>query len=283
MGANAYREAADNYNEEKNYRELLAVYEGALEMKPDSPETDRRQSRYVIGMRVDYTTYSKAAAKIVNLARSAKGAYVCVATAHMAVMTHRDLAFREVVNGADLVTPDGMPLVWELKARGVKNAERVRGLNLTMEVCKRAEESGLPVGLYGGLDGDVLRLVCEKLKKAFPRLVIVYAKAPPFSEAVTVDEETVREMIRSGARIIFVGLGCPKQETWMALHKERLPAVTLGVGAAFDFIAGVKREAPLWMQRMGLEWLFRLMQEPRRLWKRYVIGNAQFLFYHLKG
>jgi N-acetylglucosaminyldiphosphoundecaprenol N-acetyl-beta-D-mannosaminyltransferase len=185
--------------------------------------------------------------------------------------------YRAIVNGADLVTPDGMPLVWALRLFGVVGATRVRGLTLTVHVLERAATTGVAVGFYG-TSPEVLRCMLDACKRRFPGLRVAYAHAPAFRQATAEeDAAVVRGINDSGARILFVGLGCPKQELWMASHRGRVNAVMLGVGAAFDFLAGVKPQAPAWMQHVGLEWVFRLATEPRRLWRRYAYHNPRFM------
>jgi len=235
-------------------------------------------SRHILGQRVDYTTYDKAARQVLEMAHDGQGGYVCISTVHMVMEGHDDPDFRRIVNGADLVTPDGMPLVWGLKLLGIKEAERVYGPSLTPILCGEAARQGVPVGFYGGTD-EVLEMMKANLTADYPSLDIAYAYSPPFRPLTEQeDEQVVRDIIASGARVLFVGIGCPKQERWMATHKDRLPMPLLGVGAAFDFIAGVKPQAPGWMQQAGLEWLFRLMTEPKRLWRRYLYHNPRFLF-----
>jgi N-acetylglucosaminyldiphosphoundecaprenol N-acetyl-beta-D-mannosaminyltransferase len=191
--------------------------------------------------------------------------------------THDSAEYREIVNGGDLVTPDGMPLVWTLRLFGVPHATQVNGFTLTVTVLERAAAAGIPVGFYGSTQ-EVLTRMVDACRQRFPGLRIAYQYSPPFRPlSAEEDAAIVREINSSGARIVFVGLGCPKQERWMAVHKGLVNAVMLGVGAAFDFIAGVKPRAPTWMQRAGLEWLFRLALEPRRLWRRYVYHNPRFL------
>lgn len=235
-------------------------------------------ARSILGMRVDHTTYADAARRVVELSRNG-GDYVCVATVHMVMEGHDNGKFLGVVNNAALVTPDGMPLVWALKFLGIKNAERVYGPTLTPVVCQLAAENGVPVGFYGG-NHETLTAMTRNLKAAFPALKIAYVFTPPYRALTREEDEQVVNTVRaSGARILFVGLGCPKQERWMAEHADRISAVMLGVGAAFDFIAGIKPQAPRWMQNAGLEWLFRLASEPQRLWKRYLYHNPRFIYY----
>jgi N-acetylglucosaminyldiphosphoundecaprenol N-acetyl-beta-D-mannosaminyltransferase len=177
---------------------------------------------------------------------------------------------------ADLVTSDGMPLVWALRALGVGDATRVYGPDLMGFVLAAAEREGVPVGFYGG-SGEVLGRLQREVRRRYPRIEIAFTEAPPF-RAVTAaeDEQTVMSVVESRARIVFVGLGSPKQDRWMHAHRDRVPAVMLGVGAAFDFWAGAKPQAPRWMQQSGLEWCFRLATEPRRLWRRYLKQNPRF-------
>jgi N-acetylglucosaminyldiphosphoundecaprenol N-acetyl-beta-D-mannosaminyltransferase len=185
--------------------------------------------------------------------------------------------YRAIVNGADLVTPDGMPLVWALRLFGVKEATRVYGPTLMMHVLERAAMEGVAVGFYGASSEVIARMLGE-CRRRFEGLRVTYAHAPPFRQLTDEEDRAVMQEINdSGARILFVGLGCPKQERWMASHKGSVRAVMLGVGAAFDFLAGVKPQAPDWMQRVGLEWVFRLATEPRRLWRRYAYHNPRFV------
>jgi N-acetylglucosaminyldiphosphoundecaprenol N-acetyl-beta-D-mannosaminyltransferase len=240
-------------------------------------ERDIWTSRSILGMRVDATTYADATSRILSWARAAESRSVAVATVNNVMEAYDDPSFREVMNGADLVTSDGMPLVWGLRLLGVPGATRVYGPELTPAVLAAAEESGVAVGFYGSTP-DVLDRLLEHVRRRYPRLEVSYRTSPPLSE-IDDDEDRriVDEISRSGCRILFVGLGCPKQERWMAEHRGRVPAVMLGVGAAFDFLAGTKRRAPALMQRLGLEWLFRLASEPRRLWRRYLRHNPRFI------
>jgi N-acetylglucosaminyldiphosphoundecaprenol N-acetyl-beta-D-mannosaminyltransferase len=195
----------------------------------------------------------------------------------MTMESYDSVEYRAIVNDADLVTPDGMPLVWALRLFGVARATRVYGPTLTEHVLQRASTAGVPVGFYGS-SPQVLARLLEACRQQFPGLRLGYSYAPPFRELTAAEDAAiVGEINASGARILFVGLGCPRQERWMASHKGRVNAVMLGVGAAFDFLSGVKPQAPAWMQRAGLEWLFRLASEPRRLWWRYAYHNPRFM------
>jgi len=239
-------------------------------------------ARHVLGMRVDATSYPDATQRILDSAAVGLSAYVCVANVHMTMEAWDDAGFRHLVNDASLVVPDGMPLVWALRALGVRTATRVRGPDLVRWVAADAAARGVPVALYGGAP-DVVRDFSSVLREQNPGIDVRAAISPPFRPlAPHEQQEELRQLRDAGARIVFVGLGCPKQERWMASHHGELPAVMIGVGAAFDFFAGSSKEAPTWMQRAGLEWLFRVSQEPRRLWRRYAWHNPRFLW-HLVG
>jgi N-acetylglucosaminyldiphosphoundecaprenol N-acetyl-beta-D-mannosaminyltransferase len=234
-------------------------------------------SRHVLGMRVDDTSYEDAPRRVLRWVHLGRSAYVCVATVHMIMEAYDSAAFRQVVNEADLVTPDGRPLVWALKGLGVKNSTQVRGTDLTAHVVEQAAHENVPIGLYGGTP-ELLEAFVRILKTRFPKIRVVCQIAPPFRALTPEEDEAVtNEIVASGARILFVGIGCPKQEKWMATHKGRIPAVMLGVGAAFDFYTGRVPQAPHWMQVAGLEWIFRLLIDPRRLWKRYAKHNPRFV------
>jgi N-acetylglucosaminyldiphosphoundecaprenol N-acetyl-beta-D-mannosaminyltransferase len=234
-------------------------------------------SRLILGTRTDSTSYSDAAMRVLAWAGTPESRYVCVANVHVTMEAYDSAEYRAIVNGADLVTPDGMPLVWALRLFGVAGATRVYGPTLTEHVLGRAAAEGIPVGFYGA-SPDVLRRMLDACHHRFAGLRVAYAHAPPFRQLTAEeDEAVVGEINASGTRILFVGLGCPKQERWMASHKGAVKAAMLGVGAAFDFLAGAKPQAPPWMQRRGLEWLFRLGTEPRRLWRRYAYHNPRFV------
>jgi N-acetylglucosaminyldiphosphoundecaprenol N-acetyl-beta-D-mannosaminyltransferase len=244
--------------------------------KPDpGARPVRRGSRALLGMRVDVVDYLEAIDAVLAMAESG-GGMTCVATAHMVMEACDDPAFRAIVNGAELVTPDGVPIVWSLRALGARDATRVYGPTLTPLLCEEAARRGVPVGFYGSTP-SVMRALTERLADRCPGLRIGFTHCPPYRDAAgEVDEEVISAIEESGTRVLFVGLGCPKQERWMAAHREHLPCAMVGVGAAFDFVAGAKRQAPPWLQRAGLEWLFRLACEPRRLWRRYARHNPRF-------
>jgi N-acetylglucosaminyldiphosphoundecaprenol N-acetyl-beta-D-mannosaminyltransferase len=204
--------------------------------------------------------------------------YVCVSGVHGIMECQGDATLRRIHNRAGLVTPDGMPLVWLCRLKGYRRVERVYGPDLMLDCCRLSVERGYRHFLYGGMEG-VPDLLAERLVQRFPGLRIVGGYSPPFRVLTTAeDEDVVRRINDAAPDIVWIGLSTPKQERWMAEHRARLHApVLIGVGAAFDFHAGLKRQAPVWMRQSGLEWLFRLASEPRRLWKRYLINNPRFL------
>jgi N-acetylglucosaminyldiphosphoundecaprenol N-acetyl-beta-D-mannosaminyltransferase len=232
--------------------------------------------RRILRTRVHATSYRQATEQVLGWAAAGEPRYVCVATVNNLIEGCDDPGYNQTMEAADLVTPDGMPLVWGLRLLGVPDASRVYGPDLTLWVCEEAARRGVPVGFYGGT-GDVLDDLAATLTGRFPGLRVAYRWSPPFRPLTAQEEARVREELRrSGARVLFVGLGTPKQERWMADHRD-LPMVMVGVGAAFDFLSGRKRQAPRALQGLGLEWLYRLAQEPRRLWRRYLYRNPRFV------
>ena len=231
----------------------------------------------VVSTGVNVSNYKETTDLLVGWSRTDEGRVVCVAPVHPIMEAFDKRNYRAVLNAADFVTADGMPVVWSQRLLGFPEAERVYGPTLTLQLCERCAAEGIPIGLYGGSPA-ALEAMQDTLKATFPLLKITYAFSPPFRELTEEEDAAVIDAIRvSGCRVLFVGLGTPKQDLWMAAHRERLPLVQIGVGAAFDFISGRKRQAPGWMQRAVLEWFFRLCCEPRRLWFRYFWHNPRFV------
>jgi N-acetylglucosaminyldiphosphoundecaprenol N-acetyl-beta-D-mannosaminyltransferase len=230
-----------------------------------------------LGVRVDATDYTAATSKILQWARQGESRYVCEAPVAMVMESYDSAEYRAVINGADLVTPGGMPIVWMMRRLGVLNQQRVYGPTLSLHVCEAAARQGIPVGFYGGTE-KAATLFAKRMQERYCGLKVTYLHSPPFRPPTVEEKKATLAKIRlSGCLILFVGLGCPKQEQWMAEHRGKLPVVMLGVGAAFDFVSGQKPQAYLWMQRLGLEWLFRFVTEPRRLWFRYLYHNPRFI------
>lgn len=216
---------------------------------------------------------------LIDVALQGRGAYCCVSNVHQCVLAHEDASFRAVINQADFVLPDSTILLRALSLQHRLGARQViRGWEMMLELCRAAEAEGVPIALVGGKDYDVLGELRAKLGAQFPRLRIAFAHSPPFRAATEAESLELAEAIsRSGARLIFVGLGCPKQERWMAENKPRIHGLMIGVGAAFDFVSGAVKPSPPWVHRAGLEWLYRLTNEPRRLWKRYLTTSPKFV------
>ena len=249
-----------------------------------SPATTRPQlfdhSRIdVLGVRISPVSMAEASTAIERCVLEKRQTYVCVTGAHGIMESRRSELLRDIHNRAVLVVPDGMPLVWFAQWSGASSVERVYGPDLMRTVTAVSEIRGYRQFYYGGAEGVVDRLK-EALLRRHPNLRIAGAMTPPFREITAQEDEAqVREINAARPDILWIGLSTPKQELWMAAHLGRIDApVMIGVGAAFDFLAGTKRQAPCWMQRSGLEWLFRLLTEPRRLWRRYLYIVPGFAF-----
>jgi N-acetylglucosaminyldiphosphoundecaprenol N-acetyl-beta-D-mannosaminyltransferase len=233
----------------------------------------------IIGTCVNLTSYSEATRNVLAWSRRGESRYICAANVHMLMEAHDSPAYRQVLNQADMITPDGMPLVWLMRLKGIRNQQRVYGPTLMLHVLQAAANKKIHVGFYGG-SPETLQSLQTRMQARFSGLNIAYAFSPAFGEiSPAEDEQITTDIVQSGVQILFVGLGCPKQERWIAAHRGKIPAVMLGVGAAFDFHAGTKPQAPAWTQRIGFEWLFRLMQEPGRLGRRYLYHNPRFVFW----
>lgn len=237
----------------------------------------RSDRHSVLGADIDALTWDDALDRIVAWAQARESRYVCICNVHSVVTTTRDAGHRKIVNEADMCTPDGAPIAWAMRRFGLRSQERINGPDLMWRYLARAEALGQRVFFYGSTEQTLARLR-EALDAHFPRLRIAGMHSPPFRALSAQEDEAEVEMInRSGAQAVFVGLGCPKQERWMAAHRGRVQAVMIGVGAAFDYHSGVVRRAPLWWQRNGLEWLYRLISDPQRLMKRYMVTNTLFV------
>ncbi|NJM78187.1 MAG: WecB/TagA/CpsF family glycosyltransferase [Acaryochloridaceae cyanobacterium RU_4_10] len=231
----------------------------------------------ILSTTVSITDYKTACDRIFIRAAAHQSCYIIAANVHVVMTAYWNPTYRQVVNQAALVTPDGMPLVWALRWLGWPQATRVYGPDLMVECCQRADREQVPIYLYGGTD-TMLQKLQENLRSRYPSLQIVGAHAPPFRDLTPTETASDIERIhQSGAAIVFVALGCPKQELWMAQQQGKLQAVAIGVGAAFAFHSGEVSQAPRWMMATGLEWLYRFAVEPKRLWKRYLLNNPAFV------
>ncbi|HET9016111.1 MAG TPA: WecB/TagA/CpsF family glycosyltransferase [Thermomicrobiaceae bacterium] len=232
----------------------------------------------VLGVLVDAVDYGAAVHKVISAARDRRGYAVTALAVHGIMTGVQDAEHRYRLNQFDLVTPDGQPVRWALNLlHGTHLAERVYGPTLTLAVCAAAADEGLPVYFYGSRP-EVLERLVENLSAQYPGLVVAGAEPSKFRRT-TLDEkaEIARRIRASGARIVFVGLGCPRQEIFAYEYRDLLGMPVLAVGAAFDYHAGLLDEPPAWIQRSGLQWLYRLVQEPSRLWRRYLLLNPTFL------
>ena len=235
----------------------------------------------ILGLEVAGRSYAEAAKKSVQWARNCESRTIVFANVHVVMEAFDDHQFRADLNRMDLINPDGVPLVWALHALGQTDASRVYGPDATEAILLAAEQASISVGFYGGSQNTLDKLILE-VRRRYPTLQINFVMSPPFRKLTAEEDESIsRQIVASGIRMLFVGLGCPKQERWMTAHQGRLPVVMLGVGAAFDFLAGTKPQAPRWMMRSGLEWLFRLVSEPGRLLGRYVKHNPRFIIFFL--
>lgn len=230
----------------------------------------------VLGARIDALPWNTTLDRLLEWAKNRESRYVAICNAHVVVSATYDEDYGAIINGADMATPDGAPVAWMLRRQGFTDQPRINGPDLMWALCERCALEGVPIYCYG-TKPETLELLEQRLLAAFPALV-VKVESPPF-RAMTPeeDEAAVQRINASGAGVVFVALGCPKQELWMAEHRGRVKGVMVGVGAAFAFHAGTVSRAPLWMQRNGLEWLHRLLCEPRRLWKRYLVTNTLFI------
>lgn len=230
----------------------------------------------IIGTDILVTDMAKTVELIENNIEELRGKYICVGNVHTTVMAHDDAQYHTVQKEAAFVLPDGKPLSVYSRKHGFEEAERVTGPDLMLELFKR--ENGLKHYFYGSTQ-ETLTMLGEKLKEQYPKLAIAGMVSPPFHElSEEEDAAAVRQINESGADIIWVGLGAPKQENWMYAHKDKVNGVMIGVGAGFDYHAGNIKRAPMWMQKMSLEWLYRLLQDPKRLFKRYLVTNTRYLY-----
>jgi N-acetylglucosaminyldiphosphoundecaprenol N-acetyl-beta-D-mannosaminyltransferase len=237
------------------------------------------RSAAVLGIPLALTDYARTLDWIDAAAEHGHRGYLCVAAVHTVMACQDDPELKAAVLGADFTVPDGTPLVWALRMLGHPLESRVYGPDLMEAACARAVRTGRRFYLYGGRNPGALAQLARQLRLRHPGLQIVGGQAPPFRPLSAAEEARVAEDInRSRADVVWVGIGVPKQEKWMAHMRDRLEApVLVGVGAAFDFHAGLIPQAPAWLQRNGMEWAFRLAHEPRRLWRRYLRYNPRFV------
>jgi N-acetylglucosaminyldiphosphoundecaprenol N-acetyl-beta-D-mannosaminyltransferase len=236
----------------------------------------------IIGSPVTALPYEEQIQIMAEWAKERLSKVVCVANVHMITEAHWHSELELLLKYADMVTPDGMPLVWMMQLMGIRKQDRVAGLDVLLGLCKSAERDGTGVYFVGSLP-EILESIQEKLLKEFPNLIISGLEPLPFRPLTQDEDEALVEKInQSNAGVVFVSLGCPKQEFWMGAHRDRINAVMVGLGGAFPVYAGIHKRAPRWVRDIGMEWLYRLIQEPRRLWYRYGSTIPPFIFLALK-
>ena len=240
-------------------------------------ELTNRHTGDVLGAPIDVLDWGTALERIIQWGSAHESRYVCICNVHSVITAGQDAAFARVLTESDMNTPDGAPVAWVLRHSGHPAQQRINGPDLMWRHAALAARSGQPIFLYGGRDTTLKRLR-DALIEAHPGLVIAGMYSPPFRSLTAEEDAAIVDRINeSGAQVVWVGLGCPKQELWMAAHRGRINAVMVGVGAAFDYHAGTIRRAPRWMRDAGLEWAFRLAAEPRRLARRYAVTNSVFM------
>jgi N-acetylglucosaminyldiphosphoundecaprenol N-acetyl-beta-D-mannosaminyltransferase len=254
----------------------------AARMSQRAPKRPTRQGAAVMGSFIDAFTWEDVLSRITAWGSQHQSRYVTLCNVHSVVTASQDKAFADVIAKADMALPDGAPIAWALRRQGHPQQQRISGPDLMWRYLALAETKGQKVFFFGSTDQTLARLR-ERLNKSFPALKVVGMVSPPYRELTEAEDQAYVDQInQSGAHVVFVGLGCPKQEAWMQNHKGRVQSVMVGVGAAFDYHAGTIRRAPLWMQKIGMEWLHRLASEPRRLAGRYLVTNSLFLAYMLR-
>lgn len=237
--------------------------------------------RKIIDTLINTGEYATFIEEIRLLAIKKSSSYICVSNVHMLMEAHNDENFNRVVSNADMATPDGMPLAKAMKLLYGIDQDRVAGMDLMPDLMKIANEEGLSIFLYGSTD-EILEKISAKARHEFSDLKLD-TYSPPFRPLSADEQEEIVSMINGkNPDFVFVALGCPKQEKWMAEHKEKIHSCMIGLGGAFEVYADVKERAPQWMQENSLEWVYRLVQEPGRLWKRYLTTNIPFVFLLLK-
>jgi N-acetylglucosaminyldiphosphoundecaprenol N-acetyl-beta-D-mannosaminyltransferase len=252
-----------------------------------SPETSSKRllarvGAYVLGNFIDALGCDLAISRILQWGSERQSRSVCLCNVHSSITAHDAAELGSALASADMVLPDGAPIAWMLRRKGFVNQRRVTGPDLMLQLCAALETEDIGVFLFGSSEKTLKRLT-TRLQTTFPKLDIRGALSPDYGEwSSTLEREYIDMINRSGAGIIFVGLGCPRQEIWIERRKNDIHGVLLGVGAAFDFHAGTIKRAPEFLQKLGLEWLHRLVSEPRRLWRRYLITNTRFILLSIR-
>jgi N-acetylglucosaminyldiphosphoundecaprenol N-acetyl-beta-D-mannosaminyltransferase len=269
-----------NVVENRDFAKVRSHLHSKTRPTPVDASQERRVRVNVLGVLVDATNLFESTARIMRWISEKERTYVCVTGVHGIMESQRQPDLKLVHNAAGMVTPDGMPLVYVSRWATYSKCERVYGPDLMLEVCRESVRHGYKHFFFGTTPATLSRLT-NRLSEQFPGLQVAGTFAPPF-RPLTESERTdvVARMNECAPDIVWVGLSTPKQERWMADHRQQLAApVLIGVGAAFDFHSGTVRQAPRWIQPLCLEWIFRLLCEPKRLWKRYLLNNPQFIVF----
>lgn len=239
------------------------------------------QTCNILGVNINVTNMKDTVSYIKKNLEQLKGNYVCISNVHTTIMSYEDEKYKNIQNSGALALPDGGPLSVVSRNKGFKEAERVTGPDLMEEIFKISEETGYRHYFYGSTENTLYELK-DKLKNKYKNLNIVGMYSPPFRKLLkSEDEEIIKEINDKKPDFVWIGLGAPKQEVWMYEHKNKIVGVMIGVGAGFDYHAEVIKRAPMWMQKLSLEWLYRLCQDPKRLLKRYIKTNLKFLYLYL--
>jgi N-acetylglucosaminyldiphosphoundecaprenol N-acetyl-beta-D-mannosaminyltransferase len=231
----------------------------------------------IISLAIDDISFKDSLQKIVDRGLQKKSGFICFANVHMVIEAHNDDAFRKSLEKALFVLPDGKPLCSAARWIYHKKQERISGMDFMPALLEQADLLGAKIFLYGSTN-EVLSKLAERINEKYPEAIIAGKISPPFRQLTSDETDSyLREINESGAQFVLVALGCPKQEKWMAANYERISAVLLGVGGAFPVVAGLQKRSPVWMQKFALEWLYRLFQEPGRMFKRYLYTNSLFI------
>lgn len=237
----------------------------------------------ILGLNIAVTNMKETVNYIEENINKLKGKYICITNVHTTVMAYEDEKYKDIQNNAALILPDGNPLSFLSRRRGFKEAKRVTGPDLMNEIFKLSQEKGYKHYFYGSTE-ETLKELNIKLLEKYPMINIVGMYSPPFKSNITLEnDEKLNEINDLKADFIWIGLGAPKQEIWMNLHENKINGLMIGVGAGFDYFAEKIKRAPIWMQKYSLEWFYRLIQEPRRLFKRYLETNFKFIYYIIGG
>lgn len=235
----------------------------------------------ILSLNINHLSFRESIARVMELAMARTPSYVCFANVHMTIEAYKDSSFQAQVSNASLVLADGMPLATACYSLYRKKQERISGMDFMPAALEAADKEGASIFLYGS-SSETLEALQYKIRKAYPSIRMAGAISPPFRQLKPAElQEHIDQINHSGANLVFVSLGCPKQEKWMAANYKKIDAVLLGVGGAFPVVAGIRRRSPKWMQNSGLEWFHRLLMEPRRMFRRY--WETNFLFLYLMG